>query len=86
MSDREVVCRRIREISQVVDVWQVWVVHNLAVAVILHHDHKYVVKVRNARGNRTLGGEPGARRCDIARKPNSAVLVFISLCSHPSFK
>ena len=62
MSDGEVVGCRIRKTNKVVDVWQVWVVHHLAVAVILHHDHPYVVQIRDTCRNRTLRGERASPR------------------------
>lgn len=53
----EIVFRQICRFSILVDERRVRIVDDLAVPMVLHHDHKYMIQARNALGNRTLSGE-----------------------------
>ena len=64
MSDREVVGCNVRITDQLVDIRQAGVAHNLTVAMILHHDDKYMVQMRHARRDRALGCGPRNGCCN----------------------
>jgi len=57
MTDREVFLREIGFLGQAVDEWSVGIVHDLAVAVVLHHDQKHMVELRHPLRSRPLVGQ-----------------------------
>jgi hypothetical protein len=67
--DREVVRREIGGFGVLVDEAGIRIVEDLAVTMILHHDHLDVVEVRNTGRNRAFGGEGGTgeRDCEQAQ-------------------
>src|SRR5579863_248761 len=61
MSNREIVGCGIREADECIDIREVWIIYNLTITVILHHDDIYMVQSRHARGYGPLRSEPGRR-------------------------
>ena len=63
MADREVIRRRVGGLRVLVGERSVRVSHDLAVAVVFHHDHEYVVKAWNVVRSFALLGEHSTREC-----------------------
>ena len=61
MADREVIRRGIGGLCVLVRERCVRISYDLAVTVVLHHDHEHVVEVWNPSGNLALLGEHGCR-------------------------
>ena len=54
MSDGKIVGRQINALDVLVDERRVGIVDVLAVAMVLHHDHEYMIQSRDAFRNRPL--------------------------------
>lgn len=61
MRNREIGRRQVGRIRKRVNEWRVRIADNLAVAVIFHHYHEYVVQMRDACGYRSFYGKSRAR-------------------------